>query len=510
MKCQGYRSGHVAFSPLLRLAVVAVTTAVSLILAGIGNTSFATEVKFSDTWALQETFDGNPASPSQADLPRNFEYVATHRTHPQDHFSLLFPAFRADHANNCDGPDPAIVPLPQHMVVTTQNSNSNNPDPSFYICRGHIMSSMGEVAAYSNTVFWPRQEFDFSQGGTLEFDVSMKDGHTQRHWWEVLITPREQLKFAAAPQQSAVDEPYPKDRIVLDFREQVRHVRVGENAFDPAGWTVQARQFAQFDYAYWNALYPTDPALADGRIRRKMRIQFESNQIIWGIQTAAGTFDDYAVEVPGGLPFNRGVVQFKTHAYTPATSGGNLDVYTFHWDNVRFTGPVVGTYQAHHTDQVVYLQRDGNRPIGDEQSVTIQLPDSVLTNPVLVGQMHGSLRGQALVSINGRPEIAVEIDDYSVNGCVSGEWRDWVSFRLPLNPAWLNAGSNTLSWRVGPRPACATNGDWWNGYSVKFLHIQTDGDPNAPGIDSIFASGFEDPSESVKSDSFQGGSHCDQ
>jgi hypothetical protein len=34
------------------------------------------------TWAFEETFDGDPAAPSQALLPRSFGYAVTHRTHP--------------------------------------------------------------------------------------------------------------------------------------------------------------------------------------------------------------------------------------------------------------------------------------------------------------------------------------------------------------------------------------------------------------------------------------------
>lgn len=432
-------------------------------------------------WALEEEFQSNPSAPSQTSLPRNFEYVATHRTHPQEHFTKVFDPFLADHAPNCDGPNPNVVPLPQHEVSTTQNSNSLNPDPSFFICRNHMMSSMGEVAPYSNTVFWPRQEFDFSQGGTLEFEVNINEGHTQRHWWEILIAPREQIKFAAAPLNSAVDEPYTRERIVLDFRNNVRQIRVGQGAFAPDGWDVQERQFAEFDFAYWRTLHPTDPALDDRRIRRTMRIQFEANRIVWGIENEQGTFDNYTVDVPAGLPFKRGIVQFKTHAYTPEFSGGNFDIYTFHWDNIRFTGPTVGTYQAHHANDVVYLERNGDRPIGDTQSVTIDLPRDFARNPVLAGQMHSALKGQPLLSINGSPYITVDIDNSPVSNCVSGEWRDWISFRLRLDPSLLKAGKNTFTWKVGPRPPCATDDFWWDGYSVKFLHIQTDGDPNMSG-----------------------------
>ena len=457
----------------------------SLFLAG---TSLA-QVQVNDDgveWALEETFDGDPPAPSQDLLPRNFDYVATHRQHPQEQFTRDYPAFPADHSEDCTGPDPNLSPLPQHSVITRQDSNGTSPDKSFYICKNHMMSAMGEVAWYSNSSFWPRQEFDFSDGGILEFEVSMNLGHGQRVWWEVLIAPRDQMRAGTASPESAIDERYPADRIVLNFSELVRHIRVGSGALDPEGWQVDERQFGPFDWSYWNALHPDDPALSDRRIRRTMRISLDNDQIIWAIEMADGNFDEYIVPLPEGLPFTRGLVMFKTHAYTP-TGHGNFDTYTFHWDNIRFDGPSVGHYHAYPADDVVYLQANGNRPIGDTETVRITLPE-IGPNPVLFGQLHGSLRGQVRLSINDLPDVEIIPYEYTLDNCASGEWRDWKSFRLELDPAWLQVGENTLTWRVGPRPDCAVNPDWWNGYSAKFLQIQMDADN---GVDVLFADGFE-------------------
>lgn len=422
-------------------------------------------------WALEETFDGDPESPSQALLPPDFDFVVTHRTHPQEQFTKAYAPFPADHDLTCRGPNPAFDPLPRHDVFTSQTSDGENPDESFFVCRNHMMSSMGEVGAYSNSVFWPMQEFDFAGGGTLEFDVNINEGFSQRHWWEVLIAPREQLRFSPAPVGSAVDETYPADRIVFDFRENVRQIRVGEGAIAPDGWAVEERQFAAYDFAYWRVLHPNDPALDDRRIRRTMRIRIEPDRISWGIETENGGFDTFEVEVPGGLPFSRGLVQFKTHSYTPSKQD-NFDTFTYHWDDIRFDGPVVGTYEAHRADDVVYLQANGHRPIGDTQSVTLSIPE-VGPEPILLGQLNGALKDQATLRINGGPDLVVNLDAYPIADCVSGQWQDWGSFRLPLDPAWLEPGDNTFTWTVGPRPACAVpHPEWWDGYSVKSLQVQ--------------------------------------
>ena len=421
-------------------------------------------------WAFFERFNGDPLAPSQALLPQSLDYVVTHRTHPREHFTKNFTPYAADHGPDCAGPDPAASALPTHLVYTSQESNGDNPDESFFVCKNHMMSSMGHVEAYSVGAFWPKQEFNFSDGGTLVFDVNVNEGHRQRHWWEIMIIPRDQLKVGAGPEWAAIDETYPNDRIVLQFRELVRHIKVGSGALPPDGWQVQERQFAKWDWAYWGALYPEDPALQDRRIRRTMNIRFSDDRISWGIRTQAGSYDWFHVQVPGGLPFDQGLVVFKTHAYTP-NKDGNFDTYTFHWDNIRFDGPVVGKYQTYSADDVVYLQRNGNRRIGESQTVGIQLP-STTSNPVLFGQIHNPKNGQVLLSINGRPSIAVHPYEYDRGGCFSSDWK---SFQLPLNQAWLVPGENTFEWSIGPRPNCTGYSETdWDGYSVKFLQVQSD------------------------------------
>lgn len=415
-------------------------------------------------WAFEESFDGDPSSPSQDLLPSTFDYVVTHRTHPKSHFDSFDP-YLADHANNCAGPDPGETPLPQHLVTTSHLSDGNNPDESFFICKNHMMSSMGQVEGYSVTSFWPRQEFDFSQGGTLEFDVNINDSHP-RSWFEILIMPRSQLKVGAAKEIFPIDETYPKDRIVFDFGSAAsldkRRIEVGTGALDPNGIVVSEKESQS-----WRPRYPDDPALFDRRIRRTMRITLLQKQIIWAIEKEDGAFDEYKISVPGGLPFTRGLVLFKTHAYTPEKDG-NMNNYTFHWDNIRFSGPTLGRYESYEANDVVYLQANGDRDIGETESVSIDLP-KIGPNPILFGQVHHPMQGQVLLSINGRPNIIVNPYDYDPGSCASSGWK---SFQLELAPEWLVEGSNTFTWTIGPRPSCA---DYlWDGFSIKGLEVQFD------------------------------------
>ncbi|MEM1334619.1 MAG: hypothetical protein AAGG08_14295, partial [Actinomycetota bacterium] len=394
---------------LAGLAALLVTSVVVSASPGSTNArSSVAEGSAEPGWAFEATFDGMPSAPSQDLLPREIDYAVTHRTHPKEHFTKQFPTYPADHGADCAGPDPAVSPVPQHQVSTDQLGTGSDPDDSFFVCHGHLMSSMGEVSPYSISSFWPKQEFDFADGGTLEFDVNMNLGHENRSWWEVMIVPRDQLRVASGPVDSAIDETYPADRIVLDFRRQVRRIKVGTGDTAPNGWLANERQFGQWDWAYWSTLHPDDPALDDRRVRRTMRIELGEDSVNWGIETADGSFDWWEVEVPGGLPFDQGLVLFKTHAYTPSKDQ-NVDTFTFHWDDIRFDGPVVGRYDVHEASGPVYLQRDGDRPIGDTETVTIDVPaDAIGRNPVLFGQVHAHQHGQVLLSINGGPQQTVD------------------------------------------------------------------------------------------------------
>lgn len=115
----------------------------------------ATEsIKAAGAWAFEAIFDGKPGAPSQTALPATLDYAVTHRTHPGAHFETLGP-FPADHSMSCAGPDPAVVPLPQHDVTTSNRSRGASPDRTFYICNDHLMTAMGDVEGYSVRIDFP-------------------------------------------------------------------------------------------------------------------------------------------------------------------------------------------------------------------------------------------------------------------------------------------------------------------------------------------------------------------
>ncbi len=411
-------------------------------------------------WIFEETFDGDPTSPSQNLLPKSLDYVATHRSVPSETNGTLpdntYGTFLADHGTDCTGPNM------QHTTTTDHKSNGNNPDKSFFICKDHMMSSMGDVSGYSIASFWPKMEFDFTNGGQISFDVNLNDGHP-RSWWEIVITPRDQMKFGAAQEFWPVDETYSKDRIVLTFDpESKRSIEVGKGSIAPNGWIVQSK-----DWRTWRNIVPNDPALTDRKIRRNMIIDIQNDQLVWKVQKEDGSYDSYATSIPGGLPFNKGVVMFKTHAYTPEKDGNN-NLYTYHWDNLKVAGGVSQKWETYEISDVAVLSANGSVSIGTSTTQTLNLP-SVGNSPVFVGQVMGGFVGQVLLSVNDGPTISVVPLDKTCN--IEG----WSTFRIPLNASALKQGVNTFKWTVGPRPSCAPS--WmWDGFSVKGSEIEFDVD----------------------------------
>lgn len=412
----------------------------------------------SGDWAFEATFEDDPVGPSQSLLPQAFDYSVTHRTHPRDH-DPAFASYPADHGMDCAGPSPSVSPVPQHSVSTSHRTSGRAPDESFFICKDHLMSSMGDVEGYSVTAFWPRQEFDFSDHGVLEFDVNLTAA--ARSWWEVVIVPRDQLTVGAARSWLPIDETYPRDRILLDFFGGKRRLEVGTGAIDPEGWVAGAS-----DWGSWGDRHPGDPAVSDRRIRRTMRLHLDGDALIWAIETESGGLDSLTLDLPSPLAFSRGLVLFKTHAYTPRKDG-NHGRYTFHWDNIRFNGPGVGTYESFETEELVYLQRNGSRSIGESASATVALPRTG-PDPVVFGQVHNALRGQVRMSINGGVERSIAPAAWSEEDCHASGWS---SFRVPLQSSEVRTGTNEIRFTIGPRPDCVA--EWvWDGFSIKGLEIQ--------------------------------------
>ena len=414
-------------------------------------------------WAYEANFDEDPAAPTQQGMPVDMDFVVTHRTHPRDHLSAEALAFPGDHGPDCAGP-PA-----QHMLTSSHLSTGANPDQSFYLCKNHMMSSLGEVSGYSVSAFYARQDFVFSDGGTLEFQTNMNIGHP-RHWWEVMIVPRELLKVGAAEHFWPIDETYPPESVVLSLLpDGQRKITVHSGDIPPQGIVVSESDWRDWKFLN-NNVAGNDPQFDDRRRRHLHRVELNANKITWWVEKLNGDLDAFELDVPQGLPFTQGLVIFKTHAYTP-NKDGNFDKLTVHWDDIRFDGPIRGRYDVIESPELVYLQANGSRTIGETETQILHIPTATNLNrsPVIFGQVNNPMIGQVLLSINGGPNRVISPYQYD-NACNSSGWK---SFRATVLPTELTIGANELKWTIGPRPECVAAHNW-DGFSIKALELQLD------------------------------------
>ena len=110
-----------------------------------------------------ETFTGNVG------LER-FDLGAWHR----DVDFLKSKTWTGDHDLNCGSPD------------TQRTLNASNPANMFYMCRDHMMSSVGDVAATTIAYFSPKPTFNNVR--RVSWDVNVTELGA-RQWWEVSVVP---------------------------------------------------------------------------------------------------------------------------------------------------------------------------------------------------------------------------------------------------------------------------------------------------------------------------------
>ena len=120
-----------------------------------------------------ETFDGNTG------LDR-FDHGVWHR----DPYLVANTQWNGDHDLNCGSPD------------TQRVVRRSVPAESFYLCRDHMMTAVGDTSGYSIGWFSPRQTF--TNTTTVSWDVNVTDLGA-RQWWEVALVPVE-------PRDPAVDD----------------------------------------------------------------------------------------------------------------------------------------------------------------------------------------------------------------------------------------------------------------------------------------------------------------
>ena len=254
-----------------------------------------------------ESFDGNGG------LGR-FAFDVYHR----DESMVAQRSWSGDHDVSCGSPD------------TQRTIHRDRPAESFYLCRDHLMTSVGDTSGYSIAWFSPDGDGDgradvFSSTDTdvISWDVNVT--HLgNRQWWEVVLVAE------GAPFLTAIDwiatpggiEAYHPETIAVG--KGPIQIYSGGRDRDPLAWESVCGQFG------------VDPeGCASKAIRRSFSIRDNNDGTI--TYDFLGRQFTYAGEFPDKFE-----VYFKDHNYTPTKDGcgyygGPCPGFTWHWDNIAVT-----------------------------------------------------------------------------------------------------------------------------------------------------------------------------
>ena len=258
-----------------------------------------------------ETFDGDPAGPTAF---RSTDKITVSTNSRVDSTRDAPASMQADHGSDCAGP-PA-----KHTVTRYEDAQ--------FRCRNHMMTAISSgpdpLDNYAVSMFSPNAVLDFSAGeAIIQFDVSTLR-RSKRDWFEVWITPYADLQRIPVQDRPSMQGP-PKNAVVVALKSFTDtgsfdveiHRNFNEIQIDgPVEWI-----------GYEDFLTPSPT------VRSTFEIRITQDHIVVGMPDEP--FYWISEDIPGGLPFDRGVVQFGHNSYDVFDCEGcSVGANTWHWDNI--------------------------------------------------------------------------------------------------------------------------------------------------------------------------------
>ena len=261
-----------------------------------------------------ETFDGggspsNPAAPAPWN-PGNWD-LQVHVRSMDEKLGSLDPV-QADHGPLCEAPG--------HDGNTTHLVDS--VDDTIYQCANHMMTGF-RADDYGLIALTPPVMVDFSEGpAVIEFDIStLSDG--SRDWFGVSVQPfSEQLPLPIVDWLPDLNG-FGRNAIHFDFDQGVICPVVYRDFVAVEGSDIYSGSCQWWD-SWENYFTPS------AQTRRTIRITLEQTRVRVELPEYGLVWDDMQIDP---LTWNKGVVSFLHHSYTPFKDG-NLP-NTWHWDNVH-------------------------------------------------------------------------------------------------------------------------------------------------------------------------------
>lgn len=296
----------------LVLGCLALTTTVSA--AGVVSGMYSGSSAPPPVVAFREDFTSNTGL-------ENFRFGVYHRNIGSQEYGRdkqVWGGSNAAHGGSWSADhDLACGPPGSHRTLSSAVDDFS-VDELVYLCRDHVMTSMGDVDGYSIVWMSPDRVFAGGPGRTVAWDVNVTDLGA-RQWWEVSIVPTGTEFLATTHWLAGVANIgfYHPDAVVIGNGPFGRDVNIsvdGANRY--SGWQPVCRDWG------------LDPeGCASKMIRRTFSVTDNGNGAL--IVNYGGMFNQI---VPGKLP-DSFQVYFKDHNYTPDKDGVPLG-HTWHWDNI--------------------------------------------------------------------------------------------------------------------------------------------------------------------------------
>ncbi len=217
-------------------------------------------------------------------------------------------SWTGDHDVNCGSPD-----TQRPLRLDVGDSAATRRANSFYLCKNHLMTSMGEVDNYSVVWFSPKQVF--SSVSSVCFDVNLTDLGT-RQWWKVGVV-----------KSSAFDN---GSFLVSDIPSSNLPTSLSTSNLLAATWGGQGSAGypgGKMKIGDTKTDVESNPSPNDKATRHQVCLVDNGNRTV--TFTVAGV----SATVAGSFPSGPVRVVFYDHNYTPDKDGRPAG-HTWHWDNV--------------------------------------------------------------------------------------------------------------------------------------------------------------------------------
>lgn len=259
----------------------------------------------------QATFTGAPSSPAAMPPAISDFDVQVHSRDSDTWFQL--DAINAQHGPDCSAPP---------------NSHPNTSyEGTVFQCKDHLMTALN-AGGYGVVYLTPNQLFDFSSGGSVQWEMSTERMST-RDWWDLYITPWE--NNLTLPLISDLSQGVDLQGAPLN----VIHVGGDNGEGSPVLTVVRngVEQKYQSGSEVSSVGYQVAVGTNESATRQTFKLTVANGRIKFERLASATAVALTFWDVSAPVSFTQGVVQFGHHSYNPTKDGAGVP-QTRHWDNI--------------------------------------------------------------------------------------------------------------------------------------------------------------------------------